>query len=186
MAVLFLFTSMAFSGCASKLEIKGSKTGPDGTKTEIGVKIEFPPAPSDGGGSKTNKENKEENGNKGASFMYIHTGGSNVDLVNEEPPHLILTLTQDNVPKYSKVFPAVINNDVVFFKNPDEVDLWAEPYLELTNGINLETNLIMERIPGLNTVVVKAYYDTTLVNATATSEWVTDLDPDSTSYTGSN
>ena len=164
-----IFISVFMAAC--KTTLTQTDIRPDGTQRKIELEIELPPMPGDGGGTKSNEEVKEENENKGASFMYIHTGGSNVNLSEGEVPQIILTLTK-------------ISNDIIFFSNPAEVDMWAEPYLELTDGIKLETTLTVERIPGLNTIVVKAYYDSILIDATASSEWVTDLEPETENFGG--
>ena len=176
------FISVFMVACKTKIVITDNQ--PNRAQRTIEVEIDTTPVPDGEGGTKSNEENKEENGDKGASFMFIHTGGSNVNLASGEIPQLILTLTKSNIPAYSKVFPGIINNDMIFFANPTEVDIWAEPYLALTDGIKLETNLTMERIPGLNTIVLKAYHDGTFIDATTTGEWVTDLDPESGEFGG--
>jgi len=166
------------SACANgmKASISRSIISTDGSTRTDQITIEIPPAPSDeGGGTTNNRQIKDQNQNLNASDFYIDMSNSNIFFLPNQSPSIYVALTNNGIPKYTSIFEAVIENNKVYFKDPMEVERWADAYLDETNGLIVSLSISHRRTVGLNTRVYQFYVGSNALATAVDSEWVSSL-----------
>jgi len=126
--------------------------------------------------AKTLKEVKDETGGKDISEVTIDSSKSNTALMPGSTIQMVVTLSRFGTPTYMHVFQAHENNGIISFTDPAAVDAWAEPYLHLTHGLNLELSYTTAVHLGLNTDVLQLRLAGNVIKTVAKSRWRTEAD----------
>ena len=175
--LILIGLSVLLTGCKTVTTIDYT----DRHNRQIKIKHETDSSAGSGGGGTptTNREVKEENEGRGAGDTKIDLNKSNINF-GTNSSQISITLTAFGTPVVTNHFPATITNNILSFSNPSVVDAWADPYLDGTHGMILESFITTVPVTGPNTVVAEIYLGDKILDAVSISTYIkggTGIDP---------